>query len=319
MRASFYRLNIVKECRGLRIGLSACPPFLFLILGFSTIISIIAASLLTSRYFEDPEGPTVIISSTIAVMFLILGNLIISGFNRIAEANRMKSEFIAIASHQLRSPLSVFKWTLEALDHSIKNRKDWSDIEGSVDNLSSATQKMIRLVNTLLEVSRIDAGTLVLDLRACSLEAITRTCLEHLRVYMEASRMRVNLEIDADVPLVKADPQQTATVIEHMLDNAIRYTALGGDAAIRIQKAGAYVTWSIQDTGIGVPASQQKYLFQKFFRGGNSTRYQTAGSGVGLYIAKTIINASGGDIGFTSKEGDGSTFWFTLPINRPTA
>ncbi len=103
-------------------------------------------------------------------------------------------------------------------------------------------------------------------------------------------------------------------VIENFLDNAIRYVQEKGLVEIKIKREKDFVYFEIKDNGVGIPKEDQKYIFQKFFRSENILRYQTQGSGLGLYISKAIIEKSGGKIGFSSQEGRWSTFWFTLPI-----
>src|SRR3989338_11399901 len=109
------RSDMFSECE--RVGLRwwQCPPFLFVLMGLLTIVTMVFTAVLTTTYFEDPEMPTVFAVTVVAVLFIIMGNFIIQGFNKIAQANRMKTEFISIASHQLRTPLSVFKWTLDLI------------------------------------------------------------------------------------------------------------------------------------------------------------------------------------------------------------
>lgn len=307
------QLNFVTECRAARMAFWQCPPFLVLVMGLVTIISMVATYLLATRYTEEPEIAALIVIFVTA-LFLVVGNLIITGFNAIAQANRMKSEFISIVSHQLRSPLSIFKWTLEAMNrapHSgaVKNSSEDSFLQ----NLQGSTEKMIRLVNSLLEVSRIEARTLILKKEKVSLAYLTQSILNDFQNYAQASNVAIALKAEPGIPLVEVDRDRLSMVIHNLVDNAIRYSG-GGRVEIIIKHANSQAEFRVKDTGVGIPESQKKFIFQKFFRAQNSTRHQTEGTGIGLYIAKSIIEASGGKIGFDSEEGSGSTFWFTLPV-----
>lgn len=306
----------VNECRQLHFGFWQCPPFLFIVLGCSTIISMVVATILTRRYVGEPEIVIIPLVSFLAVLFLSVGQAVIGGFNKIAEASRMKTQFISIVSHQLRSPLAVFKWTLEAMEDIMKK-----DGEGKRDglgtsflHLSRSTEQMIGLVNTLLELARIESGRLVLVMQPCSLVEVTERVIHNYREYADASQATISFTFDDGLPAISSDPQRARMVIETLLDNAIRYAGKIGSVEIGIKRQGDYLYWTISDTGIGIPFSQQKFIFQKFFRGANGTQFQTEGTGVGLFIAREIIRALGGNIGFTSEEGKGSRFWFTLPV-----
>ncbi|MDP3769834.1 MAG: HAMP domain-containing sensor histidine kinase [Candidatus Sungbacteria bacterium] len=314
MKQILTRFNGFSTCKSLGLGLWECPPFLFLILGFLTIISMLGAAMLTSRYFEEPETPTVITVTFIAVLFITVGNLLISGFNKIAEASRIKSQFISIISHQLRTPVSIFKWTLESLQHSMNKPELQSDTDNSIANLLDASQKMIRLVNTLLDVTRIEARTLALQREDVFLGSLLKKVIDSFSRYADASHVAIHIDADQDIPIVFADRQRIQAVMETFIDNAIRYTIEASAITVRLKKEGSYVRFSVSDTGVGIPRMQQKYIFQKFFRSTNIMQYQTEGTGIDLFISKHIINVSGGSIGFTSQEGKGSTFWFILPI-----
>lgn len=309
------QLNVVLECRRLRWGLWQCPPFLFLVMGLVTIVSMVATYLFASRSIEEPEIAALIVIAVTA-LFLVVGNLIITGFNRIAEANRMKSEFISIVSHQLRSPLSIFKWTLDVMEREIKRDGRPEVAENSMRTLRQTTENMVLIVNSLLDISRIEARTFVLKEDRFSLAQLTRRALESFREYAGASHIEIRFSAPAALPEAWGDRERVAMVVENLIDNAIRYTPGSGRIIITIAREGSFLRWTIADQGVGIPAESQPHIFEKFFRGRNVTGRKTRGSGVGLYIAKAIVEASGGSIGFTSHEGRGSTFWFTLPIER---
>lgn len=307
-------LHPLAECKRLNWPFWQCPPFLFIILGFLTIISMAATYVFASRLVDEPEIAAMIVI-LVAVFFLVVGNFIINGFNRIAEANLMQSEFISIFSHQLRSPLSVSKWTLEVMEKEVQA----GNLQQTANYLSTfrdSTETIVRLVNTLLEVSRIEAGTLVLNKTKVSLVGLTKNVLGDMRNYVEASNIKLGFESEPDLPEVWADRDRLLIVIHNLVDNAVRYSEGGKAVKVSIKRQDSSLVWEIQDQGIGIPDFQQKFLFHKFFRAANSSRFQTEGSGVGLYIVKNIIGVLGGRVGFKSVENKGSIFWFTIPLER---
>ena len=173
---------------------------------------------------------------------------------------------------------------------------------------------MGELVSDLLTVSRIETAKLLLKKEEISLEDLIRKIIEELEPFAKASNVKVEFRAKENLPKVFADPSQIRLVIENLLDNAIRYIKEKGRVEIKLEKIDKYCRFEIKDTGVGIPKEDQKYIFQKFFRSENVMRYQTQGSGLGLYIAKSIVEKSGGKIGFKSQEGIGSTFWFTIPL-----
>ena len=314
MTALIKYIHPLAECKRLNWPFWQCPPFLFIVLGFLTIISMAATYIFASRLVDEPEIAAMIVI-LVAIFFLVVGNFIIGGFNRIAEANRMQSEFISIFSHQLRSPLSVSKWTLEVMEKEVQD----GNMQKAVSFLNTfrdSTETIIRLVNSLLEVSRIEAGTLVLNKVKTSLADLTKKVLDDMQTYAEASNVKLKFDLEPDLPEVWVDRDRLLMVVHNLVDNAIRYSEGGKTVEISVKRQGSWLTWEVRDQGIGIPAFQQKYVFQKFFRAANSSRFQTEGSGVGLYIVKNLVGAFGGSVGFKSLENKGSIFWFTLPVER---
>lgn len=310
-----FHLNILAECRALRWRLWQCPPFLFLIMGLITIVTMMVSYFFASRAVEEPEVAALIVIS-VAVVLFVVGNAIIAGFNRIAEANRMKTEFISLVSHQLRSPLSIFKWTLDVMERDASGRIHIERFPHFAKTLRVTTEAMIRMVNSLLEVSRIEARTFLLKKEQFSLNHLTRGAIEAFDRYARASNIAIDFHPDPLLPELFGDRERIEMVVENFIDNAIRYTLGAGAISITTGQKDGCATWHIRDQGVGIPPKEQDDIFNKFFRAKNAKQKEMHGSGIGLYAARAIIRASGGEIGFRSEENKGSIFWFTLPIHR---
>jgi len=308
------QLNIFAQCKKYGLSLWQCPQFLFLVMGIAIGITSVVTYMLGTRYVEDPPLVALIVL-LLSILLLTLSFTIIRSLERVAEANRMKSEFINIVSHQLRSPLSNLKWSIELLMSGRLGEIKEKQVE-YFKILTENTQRMGELVSDLLTVSRIEQGRLPLQKTNFSLVKLTEEIIEKYRPYASASNVKIDFQAEESLPQVTADLSQIKSVIENLLDNAIRYIQTKGEVKIKIKKTGQKLLFEIKDNGVGIPQEDQKYIFQKFFRSTNVLKYQTQGSGLGLYIAKSIIEKSGGKIWFESKEGVGTTFWFTLPKEK---
>ncbi|KPJ73665.1 hypothetical protein AMJ48_00440 [Parcubacteria bacterium DG_74_1] len=308
----FNQLNIISQCRKYRLSLWQCPQFLFLIMGIIIIGSTLLVYLIGADYVEEPEL-IALISLLVALILFIISVIITHSVENLAEANRMKSEFINIVSHQLRSPLSNLGWTIELLMSGRLGKIEKGQIE-YFRILKENLGRMGELVFDLLTVSRLETATLPLKKEEVFLEDLINKLISEFQPFAKASNVEIEFKSQKDLPRVLTDPSQVSLVIENLLDNAIRYIKENGRVKVGLEKRARNLYFEIEDNGVGIPKEDQKYIFQKFFRSENILRYQTQGSGLGLYISKSIIGKLGGKIGFKSREKEGTTFYFTLPI-----
>ena len=306
------QLNIVARCRKYGLSLWQCPQFLFLIMGGIIIVSSLATYAIGNRYIEDPLIIALVVIFITTLLFII-AFIITQSFERLVEANRMKSEFVSIVSHQLRSPLSNLKWVIELLMSGRISSVSEKQTE-YFRILKENSERMKELVSDLLTVSRIEQGKLSLKKERISLQGLIEKVIKEVEIFSKASNVEISFDSEENLPQIIIDPDQIKLVIGNLLDNAIRYIKERGKAEIDLKKKNDNLYVEVKDNGVGIPKDDQKYIFQKFFRSGNIKRHRTEGSGLGLYIAKSIIEKSGGKMGFKSQEGIGSTFWFILPI-----
>lgn len=307
-------LNLKKICGRYRISLWQCPQFLFLVMGIVIIISILVAYVVASQYGE-PELAALSVIILTGVLFII-GHMIISAFEKVALASLSKSEFISIMSHQLRSPLSAVKWQLNSLLAEEGVRIGINEqTKGFLETVYDQNERMIHAVNDLLEVNRIEDNDLVMRPSLFSLFALSGRVAAEFEKFSSANNSKVSILTQKDLPMVRADEERVKRVLEHLIDNAVRYSVGKGNITISLERKDNFVLCKISDEGAGIPDNEKARVFDKFFRSINATRYQTEGSGVGLFIAKSLVKLSNGEIGFSSDVGKGSTFWFTLPIN----
>ena len=230
------------------------------------------------------------------------------------QVSQMKTDFVSFVTHQLRTPLAGIKWMLELAAQS----SDVPTEAGSyVDDARTAAERLIGLVNDLLDISRLESGKLLVTLSPTSLGKLTQSSIDDLGALIRDKDLQLSVAGAADAPLVMADPQLLRQVIMNLTSNALKYTPSGGEISIRIERHDAgRARWTITDSGIGIPKSAQGRLFEKFYRAENVHMVETEGTGLGLYLVRLIIERLAGEVWCESEEGRGSAFIFTLPISE---
>lgn len=306
------QLNFIRQCREYNLFLWQCPSFLVIITGLITISVMLLTYFIAAFFSSEPETVALIVIVTTGIL-MIIDYFIIQGFEQLALANQMKTEFVNIVSHQLRTPLSIIKWSLNLITEKNKRDFDESSLE-QLEIIKQSNQRMTDLVNDLLNVARIEQNRLGIKPEKTDLVAVVQELIKEYAALANASNIKIILEADNNLPLIWADRQKIKLVLQNLLENAIQYTKGQGETQVRLKRQNKNVRCEIQDNGVGIPKEEQGQVFQKFFRSQNIMKYQTEGTGLGLFIAKAIIEASKGKIGFQSQEGSGSIFWTELPI-----
>lgn len=232
---------------------------------------------------------------------------------KLQQLDRMKSEFVALVTHQLRTPLSGIKWSLSML---LNDEMGGLSPEQRTYLLKTyeSNERMITLINDLLQADRLESGTMRFSFQPTKLVDLIDNILTEVNPLAEHRKLKLAYGSREEVPLLSIDPQNMRVVMQNILENAIKYTPSGGSVTIDVRKKAKCVEVSVKDTGIGIPPEHQKDIFQRFFRAPNAVLTETVGSGLGLYIAKNIVDHHQGTIGFTSEPGKGTIVTISLPI-----
>ena len=225
------------------------------------------------------------------------------------ETDRLKADFVSFVTHQLRTPLAGIRWMLELAEQGTLD----PEVAPCVQDARLSAERLIALVNALLEVTRLESGRAVTVPEAIDLSDVTREVLAKLGPTAVARQQTVTVDTSG-VPPVLVDPNLVRQAVEHVVSNAIKFTPPNGSIHVSAVQDGEYVHWSVRDTGIGVPSEAQSRLFEKFFRAENAQIVDTEGTGLGLYLVRLIAIRAGGAVACVSAEGEGSTFTFTLPL-----
>ena len=234
------------------------------------------------------------------------------------ELDKMKTDFISLASHQLRTPLSAMKWYLEMLldgDAGLLSGEQKSFVQ----NINNSNERMIELVNSLLNISRVESGRLIIDPKNTNIIEVVEDVISDVKPKAKERGITFMFEGVPSLPLIFSDPKLIRNVYMNLLSNAIKYTPSGGSVTLKISKNTKDIINEIIDTGMGIPEKDQAKIFTRFFRAENARGKVTDGNGLGLYLVKSIVEVCGGKIWFESVENKGTKFTFTLPLKGISA
>ncbi len=230
------------------------------------------------------------------------------------ELARVKDEFVALAAHQLRTPPSIINWYSEMLLSGEVGALSDKQKE-YIEEIYHATQRMVNLINDFLNISRIESGSLAINPEPTNLSEVADSVTEELTPMINQRGTQIEKHYDKDVPIVNADRKFARIIFQNLISNAVKYTPHGGKVSIAIKKEEPNVLIEIGDNGYGIPLNQQEKVFTKLFRAENIRKKEAEGTGLGLYLVKSVVEQSGGTVRFESKENQGTTFYVTIPLS----
>lgn len=237
-----------------------------------------------------------------------------------AELEQAKNEFLTLASHQLRTPISAIAWYSEMMIHG-----DTGDLKETqkdhVKQIYASNQRSTAIVDAMITVSNLQAGPLAMHIEKVDIPTVSRRVINAQKDAMQNKKLKVIEQYDA-IEKVDCDPSLMRTIIQNLISNAFKYTPDNGTVTVRIAQSAdklhatskGSIVIQVEDTGYGIPKNQQNKIFGKLFRASNIKTKDTDGTGLGLYIVKTVLEQVGGKVEFTSEENRGSSFTVTLPL-----
>lgn len=241
------------------------------------------------------------------------------------ETNRRMEEFLGIICHELKNPLTVMRGSLQLAERKVKwlvsseallpdDLRRFAPVQALLERARSQVSIQDRLVSDLLGALRIQAQTLQLLMTPCNLVSIVQEAVDDQRQIVPARSIHMETPVGKDVP-VSADADRLVQVVTNYMTNALKYSSADRPVAVRLHVHGNIAHVSVRDEGPGLPSGEHKRVWERFYRVPGSE--SEVGLGVGLYVCRTIIEQHGGQVGVDSKPGEGSTFWFTLPLTQP--
>lgn len=234
------------------------------------------------------------------------------------QVDEAKSEFVSLASHQLKTPLTSIKWVAEALERSAGDLSP--EQLQFVQTIRRESERMMSMINDFLNVSRLELGTLPQQWEDFEIGSLAQGVIAEQQPAADEKNIALTLTIAPSIPHVSGDKNLTHMLLQNLISNAIKYTPRGGRVSCDITKAGILrenVSIIVRDTGIGIPKDEQEHVFEKLHRASNARALVSEGTGLGLYLVKRIVDKAGGTISFSSEEGKGTTFHVLLPLSWP--
>jgi signal transduction histidine kinase len=302
-------MNFFEEAKKYHIPFYSHPQFVFLLNGFLIIVINLIVFLMVNQFFEDPAIPLVIVSG-LTSFSLILSYFITQIFSKILDLNRLKTEFFSIFAHEVKRPLVIFEWTLDLFSQELNEEEK----KKYFHELRKTIFQMKKLLKQIMILSQVEEGEGVSEKKEkIDFKKFVEKILEGFQLEISKKKLKIETLIPENLFLFSF-PDFLNILLSNLIENAILYNRQEGKIKIEAEIKNKKFFCAVSDQGIGIPKEDQKFIFQKFFRAKNSKDIK--GVGLGLFICKEIIKRLKGQINFKSKEGKGTTFFFTLPLKE---
>ncbi len=233
--------------------------------------------------------------------------------SRHREFEHQMSDFISVASHQLRTPLTSIKWSLDALRKKDLNLSQ-EDKDMMIQTGYEASERMMTTIQQLLQAAELERGNINASLEPMDLVKAVDDARKVLKMQIDEKKISVKQSVLRTIPPVRFNPFFLQQIVQNVLENAVRYTPEGGEIDSILTFKDDMVEWTLHDTGIGIPKENREKVFEKFFRSDNAQRMNPDGTGMGLYIVKSTMDSVGGAVWFDSEEGVGTTMYLRFPL-----
>ncbi|MBI2604314.1 MAG: PAS domain S-box protein [Candidatus Harrisonbacteria bacterium] len=241
--------------------------------------------------------------------------VVVSDVTKEREIERAKTEFISLATHQLRTPLTTMSWIPEMLLEGALGKMPQKQ-RRYIANLRDSAHRLVLLINKLLDITRIESGRMDVAVADVRIARLFRDLRDDFAHEIRARKHRLTFRRAAGIVFMYTDGRLLGEILRNLIANAIKYTPNGGRIEVVAEKRGTrQVAFAVKDNGMGIPEAQQPRIFEKFFRADNAAKAEANGTGLGLYIVRQMARMLGGDITFTSREGKGATFTVVLPVH----
>lgn len=229
------------------------------------------------------------------------------------EVDRMKTEFVSITAHQLKTPMTGIRWNAELLEEKLIN-KEYKNILQLIKQIKQSNEWLLQLVNELLNITRIESGRITIEPIATDLNKLVLSNLTTHAIHAQKKSISLETQLDSSLEEISIDESMFAEIFHNLTSNAIKYSPKNSTIIFRTKKESARVIFEVEDHGIGIPKGEEDRVFQKHFRCSNVVEEKIDGTGLGLYFIKLVVEAAGGEISFNSEANKGTIFTVAFPL-----